>query len=182
MKIYFNGDSHTYGSELIDPNTECYSYKLAQLLNATILDNPAVGGAGNDRILRTTEEFLQKCNGNYPDLIVIGWSEATRFDWFYDGQYRTMASTQDGLSDETARSVDMVRNEFQKTTMYSMTNSVSYTQYFHSQIYNLHCKLDYLKIPHLFFMGVHPLTDPYAIFKRIVDDFDIHYKLSLIHI
>ena len=149
MKIFFNGDSHTCGSELKDPLINCYSYRLAQLLNAEVIGNPSVGGAGNDRILRTTEEFLHECKGNYPDLIVIGWSECYRFDWYYETQYRTCGSENDGLSLNAAEITDVKRYKY---TIENMRNSELgiLAVYFQNQMFNLHLKLNHLKIPNLF--------------------------------
>jgi len=166
MKIFFNGDSHTSGSELLKPKEECYSYRLANLLDAEVVGNPAVGGAGNDRILRTTEDYLRECNGNYPDLIVIGWSECTRFDWFYNGQYRTANSGEDGLSNSDALIADPKRLK-DAEILGSIMNVYCLSQYFHNQMYNLHCKLEHLKIPHLFFMANAPLNNPLSIHQRI---------------
>lgn len=147
MKIFFNGDSHTSGSELLDPKNDTYSYKLAKLLNAEIVDNPAIGGASNDRILRTTEDFLRDCK-EYPDLIVIGWSESIRFDWFYDGQYRSCGSEEFDRTE--AEPHDPIRHEHLRDTMRGEVG-YAHSYYQQNQMYNLHEKLNYLNIPHLFF-------------------------------
>ena len=149
MKIFFNGDSHTNGAELIDPLNETYSYRLAKLLNADIVGNPAKSGVSNDRILRTTEDFIRECE-TYPDLIVIGWSEPLRFDWFYNEQYRTSRSLEDGFSIEEAKQHDPIRYEYLVDVL---RNDLGYAHhvYQQNQMYNLHEKLNYLKIPHLFF-------------------------------
>lgn len=149
MKIFFNGDSHTDGAELLDPTNEAYSYRLAKLLDAEIVGNPAVSGASNDRILRTTEDFLRDCE-EYPNLIVIGWSEPIRYDWFYNGQYRTCRSETDGFSIKDSENHDPLRYQY---LIDILRNDMGYVHsiYQQNQMYNLHEKLDYLNIPHLFF-------------------------------
>lgn len=149
MKIFLNGDSHTDGAELADPTNEAYSYRLAKLLNAEIVGNPAVSGASNDRILRTTEDFLRECK-EYPDLIVIGWSEPIRFDWFYNGQYRTCRSLEDGFPIDEAIQHNPERHEYLTNIM---RNDLGYIHHIYqqNQMFNLHEKLNYLNIPHLFF-------------------------------
>lgn len=149
MRIFFNGDSHTDGAELADPLNETYSYRLAKLLDAEVVGNPAKSGASNDRILRTTEDFLRECN-EYPDLIVIGWSEPLRFDWFYNGQYRTCRSLEDGFPIEEAEQHDPKRYDYLMNTLRSGFG-YSHSIYQQNQMYNLHEKLNHLKIPHLFF-------------------------------
>lgn len=156
MKIYFNGDSHTSGSELEYPLEETYSYQLAKLLNAEVIENPAVGGGSNDRILRTTENFLYRCDtkNEYPDLIVIGWSEFTRVDWYHSGAYRSVGAADDQLSHEKAFDIDPKRHEYTTKILAGGNDAAAMTRYYHNKIYNLHCDLTDRKIPHLFFSGV----------------------------
>lgn len=159
MKIFVNGDSHTSGSELYFPTQDGYAYRLANLLGGEIIENPAMGGASNDRILRTTEAFLEKCEqiNEYPDLIVIGWSEVWRQDWFVGGVYETPYS--DLITPETAKKIDYERAEHENDTWRWPINGNVMTKYFHSRMYNLHQHLNYLNIPHLFFMAVHSIND-----------------------
>lgn len=154
MKIFVNGDSHTSGSELYFAKQDTYPYKLAELFNAEIIDNPALGGASNDRIIRTTEEYLRKCEetNEYPDLIVIGWSEPNRSDWFVNGKYESLNS-EDFTPIQASKLNEPRANYFSKDWRH---HSIEYvmTQYYHEKIFNLHQHLDYLKIPHLFFNAV----------------------------
>ena len=152
MKIYFNGDSHTSGSEL-KPN-QAYSYQLANLLDAEIIGNPAIGGASNDRILRTTERDIQKWieTGERPDLVVIGWSEFVRFDWFISGDYKTVNSEE--LPYQDCLAIDTNRHRYIQQIMAQPAAISFYTRLYHDKIYNLHQHLDYLAIPHLFFSAV----------------------------
>lgn len=154
MKIFFNGDSNTHGSELYYAKQDAYPYKLAELFNAEVADNPALGGASNDRIIRTTEEYLRKCEAenDYPDLIVIGWSEPNRTDWFVDGRYETMYS--ENVPPTQSHNINDARaKHFSKDWRHASAEYVM-TQYHHEKIFNLHQHLEYLKIPHVFFNAV----------------------------
>jgi hypothetical protein len=168
MRIYFNGDSHTIGSELVNPKENAYAYVLTKKLNAVMVDNPSVGGAGNDRILRLTNNYLDDCEAGkdkLPDLVIIGWSEVCRFDWFHDNAYRTYGSYEDGLSTESAKNTYSTRAKFHEKFLTNDLSSIGIARYQHNQMYNLHCRLDYLKVPHLFFNAVESF---YELFDRPV--------------
>lgn len=134
MILYVNGDSNTYGEELVpdkykellvkpykgepgailDPmetETErlifndyrlkhCWGAKLGELIGATTVINQAFPGASNDRITRTTFEYI---NSNYEDIknnpnnyiFILGLSSANRNEFFYDniGLYRNFCPT-----------------------------------------------------------------------------------------
>lgn len=152
MNIFFSGDSHTIGSELQNPETESYSAVLTKLLNGNMIANESVGGACNDRILRLTEKFLYTCAGRYPDLIVIGWTEPKRHEWFYEHGnelYETVNSN--NLNDDTACQIDQRRFLVEKRMFENVFSENVLAKYWHSKIYNFHLKLTHLKIPHIFF-------------------------------
>lgn len=157
MKIFVNGDSHTIGSELYYPTQDTYIYRLAKLLGGDIVANPAIGGASNDRILRTTEDYLRDCerDSSYPDLIVIGWSESYRTDWFVDNEYRSVFSQE--LTPERSEEIDNERAKFHSVTWRQTEIRSTMAKFYHEKIYDLHLKLEHLNIPHLFFMGVNSL-------------------------
>jgi len=154
MKIFVNGDSHTIGSELYYPTQDTYSYRLAKLLGGEIVANPAIGGASNDRILRTTEDYLRECerDSSYPDLIIIGWSESCRTDWFVDTEYRSVFSQE--LTPELSKEIDSERAKFHWDTWRQPEIRSTMAKFYHEKMYDLHRRLDHLNIPHLFFMGV----------------------------
>lgn len=184
--IYINGDSNTAGSELTRPLETTYCYLLAKKLNYTPIYNSAIGGASNDRIIRTTEQFLNKCKNPYPNFVLIGWSESERHDWFYEGEYRSITQSdgvpidylQDSLSFEGndnhgtwQKRADWYRN-FCKTPEYQYFIS----KYMHEKIYNLHLHLNFLNIPHLFLNTVRSFsTDNKKMYR--LNEFDIpHYN------
>lgn len=154
MKIFFNGDSHTSGSELYYPTQDAYSYKLAKMLGADEVINPAIGGASNDRILRTTEQYLRECevNNDYPDFIVIGWTEPSRTDWFVNGKYHSTFSQE--LTPDETNEIDRERAIYHSGIWGQPEIRNIMAKYYHDKIYDLHKRLEFLNIPHLFFMGV----------------------------
>ena len=163
LNIYFNGDSYVAGDELDDPTTQGFASKLANKLDATFI-NQAEGGSSNGLILRKVQEYLYECkkSNKFPDLIVIGWSESNREDWFVDDRYRSVAGT--GPLLESYNPID-----YKYWTRY-MNQSWPYThqmcKFYNRAIYNLHRELMHLRVPHLFFNAIAPLNvaelhDPY---------------------
>jgi len=111
MTILAVGDSITYGSELPDlpgllagrygndfvlkdPNTGHITFttsppsklawpnKLAELMG-TDVDNLGLTGCGNDRIFR---KALKHSAEKQYDLVVVAWSEVSRFDFAFEGK------------------------------------------------------------------------------------------------
>jgi hypothetical protein len=102
MYLYANGCSMTYGSELHDEAGVCtnheyrwrYSWpgRLRTLIGATGVYNDGYPSGSNDRIVRTTVEFVARWSrlGLPADhlLVVIGWSHPARREFYVDGGYR----------------------------------------------------------------------------------------------
>jgi hypothetical protein len=102
--IYTNGCSMTYGSELHDdPVTQVctdheyrwrYSWpgRLRGLLDADGVYNDAVPSGSNDRIVRTTIDFVARWSRlGLPVeslLMVVGWTHPARREFFVTGDYR----------------------------------------------------------------------------------------------
>lgn len=81
--ILFNGDSFTYGDELDDsligaPRMHTYAHKLSNQLQARYV-NLAQNGASNQKIYRTTNDFLQQTSRPI-SLVVITWTNFGRFE------------------------------------------------------------------------------------------------------
>jgi hypothetical protein len=168
MKLYFNGDSHTIGSEL--PPNSGFAFKLAKLLNATEVENLAVGGNSNDRIIMTTRESIRKWHteGGRPDLVIIGFSQFLRMDWYWRGEYMTAPS--DLLESQECSVADANRFRYHEKIVKQSGARSFMARYFHERIYNLHIELESYAIPHLFFSAVESFQS--AIFK------DIHKYLT----
>jgi hypothetical protein len=79
-----NGCSFVNGAGLQDRESERWSYHLAKKLNMEDI-NLSSEGASNDRILRTTIEWLKENKDKLSDvLVVIGWTQMTRTEFFND--------------------------------------------------------------------------------------------------
>jgi len=165
MKIYLNGDSHTAGAatyknycfanddpeyshlgELAHP--KClqlsYGYVLAKILNAEFFCE-AISASSNSRILRKTNEFLNKKLGGEL-IVVIGWSTWEREEWLYNDNYYQVNGS----------GTDMVPRELEEqykqwVTEQTRNNIYSKSLEWHDKIYELHKHLDSRNIKHLFF-------------------------------
>jgi len=146
--IYFNGDSHTYGIG-VDPSQR-FSDIVAQHFGQQWV-NDAKMGASNDRILRTTRNYLKS---NIPDFIVIGWTSWEREEWEYQGQYYNVNSSgHDGLPSK----LELTYKEW-----VSQQNEDSLkikSDLWHNQIYNFHLELLERNQPHLFFNCMYNFFD-----------------------
>lgn len=74
--IFINGDSYSA------PSTDCKVYGdfLSEFLNIPV-KNYAVPGSSNDRILRTSIEFLTQLKTEYKNpLVLVGWSFINRLE------------------------------------------------------------------------------------------------------
>jgi len=162
MNLYINGDSHTAAAEAVnahafaedDPNFHdlgrlphpdnfavSWANRLAHLMGAR-LHCHAESASSNDRILRTTREWL---SANTPDLLIIQWSTWEREEWLHkDVYYQVNASGQ-----------DMVPQELQeKYRIYVIgVDWPTKTQQAHDQIWAFHLELDQKRIPHVFVNG-----------------------------
>jgi hypothetical protein len=155
MKIYFNGDSYVAGAELTRPATQGFAAKLSTKLNATFI-NQAESGSSNTLILRKMHEYLYqyKQNNTFPDLIVIGWSEFTREDWFINGEYKSIS-----LTGPMFRSHDPASFKNWEDTMHLNGNFIhQMCKFYNRAIYNFHQELQHLNIPHVFFNAIHSLN------------------------
>lgn len=174
MILYVNGDSHSAGAELVedycfaqdDPAFKhlgrrahpdavplTYGYQLSKALNTGFyLD--AESGSSNDRILRTTREFLND-NRNQKFAIVIGWSSWEREEWFHNGDYiQVNASGTDSVPDE-------LREKYQKFVADCTRDHLEQKQLdWHKRIHDFHLELYNQNIPHLFF-------NSYSWFKKL---------------
>jgi hypothetical protein len=112
MKLIVSGDSWTFGSELRDPNVDftkikewdeenekyrlshIWPNKLADMLNIKEVINLSWPSASNDYIVRTTinwlmEKYISKKLPVDDVFIIIGFTNFSRRDFFYDGPKRS---------------------------------------------------------------------------------------------
>jgi hypothetical protein len=125
--IYINGCSWTYGDGLENPEQENFSVNLKKIYGADECINDSQRGGSNDRIARTTINFLLANKDHWDDLlVVIGWScpHRTEFwsdmqsEWEWINQYRQGERSEKGLK---ARAYyGTIWNETQAFTNYYM--------------------------------------------------------------
>lgn len=77
--IYFNGDSFTYGLELDDVHHQRYSAIICNHFDEQEI-NDAIGGASNQRIVRTTFESLATYDNI--KLVSIMWTDLSRYEHY----------------------------------------------------------------------------------------------------
>lgn len=154
MKILFNGDSNVAGEELRD-KSKSMAGVIADHYNAESI-NLALSGASNERIYNTTLEYLAK--NPSPDLIVIGWSEHGREQWYYNGQFHEVNNLGVGssLPDQLKRRYQFWKHHIQTDPEWFKVMSM----YWHNKIYNLHIMLQEKKIPHYFFNAFFAFPHP----------------------
>ena len=164
MILYVNGDSHAAGAEAVNPygfaedDGECwgmgrqphpanlrasFGYKLANLLNAELVCDAQSGGC-NARIIRTTRDWIDQNPNKLSDtLMLIQWSTWEREEWFYQDQWwQVNASGTDHVPPELK----------EKYRQYVIdVDWTKCTQQAHQDVWQFHCYLDELKIPHVFF-------------------------------
>lgn len=152
MNIYFDGDDHVYGTELDDPDRQGQAAHLANFFDAEYV-NHAVPGSSVDQILWRTRDCINQCkqSGDWPDLIVLGFPEWNRDDWFVNGQYRSANQSEINYP----KHVNAQRQQYYKETIASNARYLgAMAKYYNNVLYNLHTELFYLGIPHLFFNTV----------------------------
>ena len=162
--LYVNGDSHSAGAEAL--NTFCfaeddieyqgfgriphpdnalvsYGQHLAQALNLDLyLD--AESASSNDRILRTTNQYLTT-NREYIDTVIIGWATWEREEFYWNNQYYQFTA---GMHPDTKWPYEV--QEHYRTWVLS-ANSEQNKEYWHEEIWKLHKMLEQFNIKHIFF-------------------------------
>jgi hypothetical protein len=164
--LYVNGDSHSAAAEVAGPwafaeddgmywglgrqphpdNLRAsYGCELANHLNA-ILVCDAESASCNARIIRTTKDWINANSDQLNDVfIVIQWSTWEREEWFHDNTwYQVNASGADIVPEE-------LKNRYKQFVI--DVDWTRCTESAHCDIWEFHCYLNELKIPHLFFNG-----------------------------
>ena len=166
MILYVNGDSHTAGAEAVNPHAFAeddrnlvhlgrlphpdnlavsWGKKLSVLLKMSFFCD-AESASSNDRIIRTTKEYINNYTQDYSNLfVVIGWSTWEREEWLIDDTYYQInASGTDIVPDS--------HNEKYKEYV-SSVNWRHKTNQAHADIVELHEWLDTNGVKHIFFNG-----------------------------
>jgi lysophospholipase L1-like esterase len=165
MILYANGCSMTYGYELVDdPRThlclddvyrEAHAWpgRLGSRLGCDRVVNDAIPGGSNDRVLRTTIQWvldhLDREGEEARDhlLVVIGWSDPMRREFFIDGAWKQTIPYHDYPEDPDLDKLnrvyrDLAWNEYESACR------------FLTQALAMQCFLNYHRIPFLFFDAI----------------------------
>jgi hypothetical protein len=166
MILYVNGDSHTAGAEAVNPHAFAeddanlhhlgrlphpdnlavsWGKKLSVLLKMSFFCD-AESASSNDRIIRTTKEYINNYTQDYSNLfVVIGWSTWEREEWLIDDvYYQINASGADIVPDSH---VSKYKEYVSSVNWKHKTNQA------HADIDELHEWLDDKNIKHIFFNG-----------------------------
>ena len=154
MRILVNGDSNMCGEELEDRSLGI-APQVAQILGAE-LNNLSVSGSSNDRIYDSTMNYIR--TRPKPDLVIIGWSEMCRVQWFLDdvipsGEFVEINNLGVGKRQYPAEYDKRLERWHQVSNNIEFRTHLSY--YWHERIYNLHKLLQNRQINHLFFHAFH---------------------------
>ena len=166
MLLYINGDSHSVGADAVSPYSfandegrhwgtphrhgyrdnvlESYGVKAAEMLSWDWI-NQGESGSSNERIIRTTENFLETSSIN-DIFILIGWTTWEREEWLHnDIYYQVNASGMDQVP------VDL-HNKYKGWVLEQDDTSRKHKMlYWHDRIYQFHLSLRSRGIRHLFF-------------------------------
>ena len=164
MILYVNGDSHAAAAEAVVPHAwaeddgfywgmgrkphpenlrASFGCELANWVNA-ILECDAQAGGSNARIIRTTTDWIEQNPDKLADtFMLIQWSTWEREEWFHDGTWWQV----------NASGVDHVPQPLQEKYRHYIVGIdwEQKTRQAHQDIWEFHCYLNDLKIPHLFF-------------------------------
>ena len=167
--LYVNGDSHAAGAEAVNPH--CFAeddhlyyalgrqphpdnlkvswgYELANMMGA-VLHCDAESASSNDRIIRTTKEYLKNFK---PDYVVIGWSTWEREEWLHDGTYWQVNAG--GIGEDWPLEI---KNRYKNWIV--DLDFESKKRQAEQDIWELHQTLALLEIPHLFFTCYESFAD-----------------------
>ena len=167
MILYVNGDSHTAAAEAVNsfafanndiryvaqgkrPHPDNLDVSWGMRLSKKLglgLKCDAESGSSNDRIIRTTVDFMKsrKARGNPYTVVVIGWNTWEREEW-YDEESREWFQV-------TASGTDVVPEKWH-TRYRQYIAGLDYKQKeaeAHKKIHDLHLRFYGAGIPHLFF-------------------------------
>jgi hypothetical protein len=170
MILYANGCSHTAAAEAVVP--DCFATddgrsgidrrphpenlaaswctRLAEHLGADLVCH-AESGSSNDRILRTTQQWLDTNADLSNVFVVIQWTTWEREEWLHNGTwYQVNASGTDWVPQELhLRYKEYVVNH----------DYWAKTQEWYKKIWDLHCELLDRKVTHLFYNGWSTFSD-----------------------
>lgn len=165
MKLYVNGDSHAAAAEAVnthafaeddqqyfylgraphpDNKRVSWSRSAADMLKAHLhLD--AESASSNQRIIRTTREWLSEQSSFNDVLVIIQWSTWERQEWLINGTYYQVNAS--GIDDVPASHQEQYK-EFVRGVDWQQC-----TERAHNEIWQFHSELEQQNIKHVFFNG-----------------------------
>lgn len=177
MILYVNGDSHTAGAEAVNPyafaeddskyfymgrapHPDNISVSWGKLLSKSLKAGfhcEAESGSSNQRILRTTKQWLESNQKLDRILLIVQWSTWEREEWEYDGIYYQVG----------ASGTDHVPQPLQEKYRNFVigTDWETKTQQAHEEIWKFHRELLEKNVAHIFFNGNND-------FSKIKDRYD----------
>ena len=186
--IYVNGDSHSAGAEILekysfasdDPRflaygrrahpeavIQTYGYRLAQAVNQGFFCE-AESGSSNDRIIRTTRDFVKNTDNKKNVHIVIGWATWEREEWKHGEDYIQVTSS--GTDSVPESMVEEYKEWVVKQTEQELDLK---TKQWHDRIYDFHIELRDQNIKHTFF-NTYQYFDTIAV--PIAEQLDWHHQ------
>ena len=172
MILYVNGCSHSAAAEAANPHAwACddgelwqhgdephpanlavsYGRHLADALGAELVCQASSGGS-NDRIIRTTTEWIKNNPDRLADtFMILQWTTWEREEWFHNGRWYQV----------NASGIDIVPPELEdryKNYVINIDWDVK-TPEAHDKIWAMHLYLKSLHIRHLFFSGHSTFSD-----------------------
>ena len=166
MILYTNGDSHTAAAECVNnhafaeddnqywmlgraPHPDNLENSFSKLLSNRLamgLVCNAESASSNDRIIRTTKQWMEKFSHElYRTFMIIQWSTWEREEWLIDGTYYQINAS--GTDDVPESHVDKYKEYV------ANVNWKTKTQEAHTKIYAFHLDLKRQNIKHVFFNG-----------------------------
>lgn len=146
--LYVNGDSYSAETKIF----KSYSKVLSEKLDTPVINDAAIGSS-NDRIFRTTLEYISSLKHNEKPFVVIGFSFVTReevwIDNFYDYKHRIK-----DFPDSQFVSVDWLQKNDVTEDVKNLIidqNINSQMIHFYTKLYMLSGLLKSLHIPYLMF-------------------------------
>lgn len=165
MILYVNGDSHTAAAEAVNthawamddpslffmgraPHPDNLAVSWGKLLSQPLRSSfhcDAEAGGSNDRIIRTTRNWLKTTPINQDLLVIIQWSTWEREEWLIDNEYYQVNAS--GIDEVPASHQQQYKEFIANLDWKKKTNEA------HEEIWAFHCKLADQNIPHIFFNG-----------------------------
>jgi hypothetical protein len=165
MILYVNGDSHTAGAEAVNPyafaeddgqyfymgrapHPDNLNVSWGKLLSKSLKAGfhcAAESGSSNDRIIRTTRDWLSSNQKLDKILIIVQWSTWEREEWFHNNLYYQVGSS--GTDHVPVELQEKYRNFVIGTDWQLKTEQA------HETIWRFHQELVNANIDHIFFNG-----------------------------